>query len=337
MSCITGTLLIDAPASALNNAAGGIATEREYENTVAVKQVRTKEGKWPFVSAQAYRLWWRTTIEKQAGLSSSPVERQKKVAYTAANPIEYWDDDLFGYMRATKAETLTRTSPTHVGTFVSLAPAFIAEEFGVMARHDGDSVPFAHEWYRATLRGSVSIDLSRCGTFSYRDRTGEKNIGEGGVALAQQRDLLHLADRQEYQLPRVERLKRVQAALRALSFIDGGAKQGLHYTDVISPLLIMAVIKGGNNLFQYVVAADAVGLPRMHSEALGEQLSVHSDQLLSDIYVGWTAGYRDEERVKFLQFASEWNEQHEQRIHIAHPRVALQDLSAALDQDQIWS
>src|SRR5829696_9010309 len=101
MPFVTGLLLIDAPASALNNA--GAALGARTDNTVAVKSIRTRTGdQYPYVSAQAFRYWLRTTLEDhtESGWKAAPIFRESKVAYTDANPIRYWDDDLFGYMRA---------------------------------------------------------------------------------------------------------------------------------------------------------------------------------------------------------------------------------------------
>ena len=95
MSFITGLLLIDAPASALNNV--GKLEGSRYENAVGVKLIRSREGSYPYVSAQAFRYWLRDTLQKQElEWKASPIYREKSVAYTYADPIDYWDDDLFG-------------------------------------------------------------------------------------------------------------------------------------------------------------------------------------------------------------------------------------------------
>ena len=100
MAFATGLLLIDAQASALNNL-GSVPGER-FDNSVGVKVIRTKEGFYPYVSAQAFRYWLRRTLETSQDIKwvPAPVYREEKVAYTDANPIRWWDDDLFGYMRA---------------------------------------------------------------------------------------------------------------------------------------------------------------------------------------------------------------------------------------------
>ncbi|MCI0616902.1 type I-B CRISPR-associated protein Cas7/Cst2/DevR, partial [bacterium] len=100
MSFISGLLLIDAPASALNNS-GQPIPGAITDNSSATKFIKTKEGNFAYVSAQAFRFWLRTTLEANGnGWKSAPVYREEKVAYTDANPIRWWDDDLFGYMRA---------------------------------------------------------------------------------------------------------------------------------------------------------------------------------------------------------------------------------------------
>ena len=88
MAFVTGLLLIDAPASALNNL-GSIPGART-DNTVGVKVIKSKDGTYPYVSAQAFRYGLRTTLEgTNLGWQAAPIYREEKVAYTDANPIFY--------------------------------------------------------------------------------------------------------------------------------------------------------------------------------------------------------------------------------------------------------
>src|SRR5581483_2200085 len=99
MAFITGVFLIDAQAAALNNQ-GPISGGRT-ENVVGVKRLRVGRNDYPYVSAQAFKFWLRATLGAQVPeWQAAPVFREGKVAYTDANPIRWWDDDLFGYMRA---------------------------------------------------------------------------------------------------------------------------------------------------------------------------------------------------------------------------------------------
>jgi len=350
MSFITGLLLIDAPASALNNL-GSIPGART-DNTVGVKLIRTKEGAYPYVSAQAFRYWLRGTLEANEAWKAAPIYREEKVAYTDANPIKWWDDDLFGYMRAPSkkasakekreadasradetptTDTVTRVSPFRVSTLVSIAPVNITEDFGTMSRHEGDPVPHEHQFYRTTLRGLLSLDLHAAGTFSYRQKTGYRNLDDVRVQQAEKRGLEHLEAEKSYRLSQAERLQRIHALLDGLARLEGGAKQTLHYTDVAPPLVMLAVTKGGNHIFGHVVGATNKGLPTIKTEALAEVMEVFADEILSPIFIGWAQGYLDDERAKF----EAWAAGHE-KVQISHPREAYQALIEALNESSGW-
>lgn len=344
MSFVTGLLLIDAPASALNNL-GSIPGSRT-DNTVGVKVIKTKEGAYPYVSAQAFRYWLRTTLEKKdPNWKPAPIYREKKVAYTDANPIQWWDDDLFGYMRApskkTEAvelreadasqanltpvnETVTRVSPFRVSTLVSIAPTSIVDDFGTMSRHEGDPVPHEHQFYRTTLKGLFSLDLHAAGSFSYRNKTGFRNLDDVRIEQAQEKGLEHLEQEKAYRLPKEERMQRVAALFDGMARLEGGAKQTLHYTDVAPSLVILAVTRGGNHIFGHVIGANRRGQPVLNIEALHEALTVFADDLLSDVYIGWAKGYLDEELSELEAALADEGALHGQSIRIFHPRQAFQ-------------
>lgn len=345
MAFATGLMLIDAPASALNNL--GNMPGARVDNTVGVKVIRTPQGDFPYVSAQAFRYWLRTTLETHdLGWTKAPIYREEKVAYTDANPIEYWDDDLFGYMRAPSKRTsakekreadesranetettdiVTRVSPFRVSTLVSIAPARIVEDFGTMSRQDGNPVPHEHQFYRATLKGLLSLDLHAAGTFSYRQKTGYRNLDDVRKELAEAQGLEHLEDEKSYRIPYDVRVKRISALLDGLAHLEGGAKQALHYTDVSPALVMWVVTKGGNHIFGHVIGANQQGEPEVNIDALTEALAVFEDDILSDIYVGWVKGYLDNERADFEKALNgdAGLAAFKSRIKVSHPRDAF--------------
>jgi CRISPR-associated protein Cst2 len=349
MSFVTGLLLIDAPASALNNL-GNIPGERT-DNKTGVKMIRAKDGAYPYVSAQAFRYWLRITLENAGiGWKAAPIYREEKIAYTDANPIEYWDDDLFGYMRAPSkkesaktareadesranetptTDAITRVSPFRVSTLVSIAPVNITEDFGVMARHEGNPVPHEHQLYRTTLKGLFSLNLRSSGTFSYRQKTGYRNLDDERIKQAKAKNLEHLEKEKAYRLSKADRIQRIAALFEGMSLLEGGAKQTLHYTDVAPALVILAVTKGGNHIFGHVIGAKN-GQPEIKQDAFEEALTVFKDEILSPVYVGWVKGYLDEERSRFEAFAKGKN------IQIAHPREAYKALIEALKNNESW-
>jgi CRISPR-associated protein Cst2 len=90
MAFVTGVLLIDAPASALNNA-GSVPGSRT-DNTVAVKYIRTRASEtYPYVSAQAFRYWLRTTLEQRSTTwKAAPIYREEKVAVVLHLVVVLW-------------------------------------------------------------------------------------------------------------------------------------------------------------------------------------------------------------------------------------------------------
>ncbi len=360
MAFLTGLLLIDAPASALNNA--GAAEEARTENAIAVKFIRTRQGAFPYVSAQAFRYWLRSTLEQtsELGWKRAPVFREAKIAYTDANPIEYWDDDLFGYMRAPSkkagaaekrkedaaraSETptsteITRVSPFRVSTLLSIAPVWITSDFGTMTRHEGDPVPHEHQFYHAVLKGLISLNLHAAGTFSYVNRTGFRNLDDARVELAKTRNLERLdGNEKSYRLPLEQRTQRVAALLRALGIVYGGAKLALHYTDVTPVVFIAMVTKGGNNPLQYLIGTDEKGQPQVNGNAVQQSLDAWRDQILSKLYVGWVQGFCDTQRAALQQALEKFNEgkraQETIEFEVDHPRAVLERLVNDLRQSK---
>ncbi|MCX8024169.1 MAG: type I-B CRISPR-associated protein Cas7/Cst2/DevR [Thermanaerothrix sp.] len=351
MAFVTGLLLIDAPASALNNL--GNVEGRFFDNVSGVKVIKTREGTYPYVSAQAFRYWLRTTIEKSnSEWQAAPIWRESKVAYTDANPIRWWDDDLFGYMRAPSkkqsavekreadesrtsetptVETVTRSSPFKVSTLVSIAPVTIVEDWETMSRHEGDPVPYSSQFYRTTLKGIFSLDLKSCGTFWYKNKSGYLNLDEERIKEAEEKNLIKLEAEKAYRLPVSERIKRITSLFEGMALLEGGAKQALHYTDVSPVVIFLAVTKGGNNIFGHIIGANAKGLPEVKVDALNEALTVCKEDILSDVYVGWTKGYLDAERERLENFVTSFKEKN---ILISHPRYAFQALIEALKKEE---
>ncbi len=351
MAHVNGLWLIDAPASALNNQ-GAVEGERTG-NVVGVKLIRTRNGAYPYVSAQAFRYWLRETLQAVVpAWKASPVMREQKIAYTDANPLEWWDDDLFGYMRAaskkadakaardaadhtneTPTDTeITRVSPLKVGTLVSIGPVYVTEDFGVMSRHDGDPVPHEHQFYQATLKGLFDLDLAACGTFWKRRKTGFRNLDTHRIALAEEQGLEEVKEGQAVRLPVAQRVERVAALFEGLAQLEGGAKQALHYTPVGPSLFLAAVMKGGVSPFQHVVGADERYQPRVGAEALSEALTVWKDQMLSPVYLGWKRGYLDPQRPAVEAVLRSAGVPFE----LADPRVVFQKLARDLREHPDW-
>lgn len=325
MNFLTGIYAIHAPASALNNGQG-------EEIKAVTKAIRVGGREYPYVSAQAVRYWLRETLLRQnPDWKAAPILRgkgKKQQAYSAGDPISYWDDDLFGYMRAEKkgdsdeTGTVTRIAPFRTSTLVAAAPVEIVDDFGVMARMEGSPVLHEHEFYRATLVGGFSVDLGAVGTFTALDRSGYRNLSKEGVKQAEALQLEALPERAAYRLPYPERFKRLATLLRAFARLEGGAKQTLHYTDVSPAFMCMAVLRGGNNPFLHLLTPNGT----LNTAALTEAIQVYRGDYQSGIYVGLRQGFMDSafEALNAFGFAP------------LHPREAVEALIADMAAHPEW-
>lgn len=350
MAYITATLLIDAPASALNNSGDPIPNART-DNTSSVKFIRKYGGgMYPYVTAQAYRRWLRDGLDNDPqGWQMSPIHREEKVAYVDANPLQYWDDDLLGYMRApskkkNKAESdgmtpigsdvsaLTRISPLRVSTFVSVSPVNINADFGVMARQEGDPVPYEHQFYRATLQGLLSLDMGQAGVFSYSQRTGYQNLDSIRKQQADEQGLNHDAESRTYRLNTEQRLQRVRRLIEAIPLVQGGAKQTLHYTDVTPVITIAAVTRYGNHPFNYLFN-DRGDEITFKADEFVKIIRGYRDQFLSPVYIGWRPGYAT---AQYELFNNLPDDVREMLAGGNTPHEAFNSLSEALSQNPEW-
>ncbi len=303
---IIGLMLIDAPHSALNNA-GSDAGDRT-DNIVRVKTIRKGRTRYPYVSGQAFRYWMRETLEEKFNWKMSPISREKKIAFTEANPIEYDDDDAFGYMRAMKKKeggTVTRISPLKNSPLVSVVGQNPTNDFGVMARHDeGDPVPYEHEFYSTILKGIFSIDLSSLGVFCESEKTGYRNMYPKLIELAEEKGLSH--EDEYWVLDDETRIKRAKDIINALPYLSGGAKNTSHLTDVTPKVLILTAIDGGNHIFMNIVREENEKTI-IDIDALDEVIKEYSDILQTDIFIGFRSGFLKETHDKILEYAKDKN------------------------------
>lgn len=267
MRFAVGMVLIDAPHSALNML--GIDESLPDRNVTRVKKFRRGGKSYPYVSSQAWRYWWRKTLEEHFKWKLSPLFREQKQVFTAANPIEYPDDDVFGYMRAFKKGntniTVTRVSPLKNTPLISLLPdrSSVTVDEGYASRHEGDPVPYSQEFYSTVLKGAFSLDLDAIGRFTIVDKAGFKNLlredeipkslkevkSEHEKIVVKAKEISVQMSEREWLMPAEIRKKRAVETIKALRYLFGGAKQTQFLTDVTPKFVILAMLEGGINPF----------------------------------------------------------------------------------------
>lgn len=337
MAYLAGKIVLAVTAGAPNNGRGEATTGR-------VKKTVIRQQTYPYVSAQAFRRWLRDTMT-ELGSVPSPTERvgkkQSKAqkATTAADPIQYADDDLFGYMKATAksddADTTLRDSPFMLGTLLAVEPARPTEDFGVMARGIDEPVLHSHEFYTADLAAPFLLDLPRIGTFTLFTARGA-----GKANYLTQEAALRAADavsagaepvtfrgQPAVRLPLDTRRQRAALLLEALAEIAGGAKKGLHYGDRTPALLMLLTMDGGVNPLEFTIsgADDGSGL-QVRAKLLRAELEAWDGHWQPPVRVGWRPGYKEITRKQFE--ADLTAEIDAGEVLVDHPRTMLRTLAA---------
>lgn len=207
---IAGTFLIEASGSAPN---GGGLGSGEYDNYTIMKTFKDGMADMgyytvPFVSAASWRRWLRDTlieetnwkISKIRALHKNPKGNTDKIG-TERNPIEFVEDDLFGYMypiskedsernknkkieaeeddeeeegeeikmteEGMKIRGLFRTSPFSSSILVGLRKdGWEGKDQNYVGLVEGSSQPYKTQFMNTALQGIFCLNYNRLGVFT---------------------------------------------------------------------------------------------------------------------------------------------------------------------------
>ncbi|MEX0607959.1 MAG: type I-B CRISPR-associated protein Cas7/Cst2/DevR [Balneolaceae bacterium] len=218
-------------------------SDKEVDNINPIKKVTLSNGEeLPYVSSQAIRRALRDKIE-ELGNTLSPVgvsSTDKGAPKTALDPIKYIDDDLFGYMDASKGKdgdagtSNTRTSPVRVESLMALATYkgdldyatnFMGKKIGLNANI------FETEIHSGVYRGTILIELDRIGreTVIKDEKTRELETKE-------------LVDNKE-------KANRVITFLNAFQTMWSQGRQTRFLADISPKFIAAATMKSKNPIF----------------------------------------------------------------------------------------
>lgn len=318
-----GFILLDVDVVALNNA--GKNKSSNFENAVATKSIRKNGRNYVYVSGQAWRAWWRDSLQKNMNWKLSPITRESKIAFTNADPINYADDDVFGYMKAATEEvevkgkkknvniTVTRISPLKNTAIISVASVNPEENWSSMARQEGDSVPYGKQEYSAIMKGMFSLDLVQVGTFSNYNKTGYVNLSEKLKEEALENGAIEVNDNfvKNHKLIRLDketRTKRAIDTIKALKNISGGAMQTSNMGDVTPKFIILATTKTGNHPFSHIATNTGAynEYAELNIDALKEVITDYKEDFVGKIFIGERAGFFDEKNDELLKLSEKF-------------------------------
>src|SRR3972149_2530141 len=324
---VAGTFLIQANASFLNGAGLG---EGEDRNVTIPKTFKDGKDNVPYVSSQAWKRWLRNTcLEENPNWPKSELKAiglsergtTNKIS-GELNPVEYPEDDIFGYMKAEKGQGKTtgdaeesedvekptedkkgkknrtksvmRSSPFAASLLVSIRKyGWKGRDEGFVHLKEGTPQPYTTEFYNANLQGIFSLCYARLGVFSNlgdRIELDEEKVDEfiKGNKLRVVDDKGNLG--KVYETVPNSRKNRASTLLNALSVLRGGAKQAQFGTDVSPKVLILAGLNCGNPIFNHIFN-DAKEGPEVKIDTLKEIIKDYADRLVTPVYLGIRKGY----------------------------------------------
>lgn len=223
-------------------------SDKEVDNINPIKKVTLQNGEeLPYVSSQAIRRALRDKIE-ELGHNISPVgesSTSKGAPKTALDPIQYIDDDLFGYMDARAGEdggagtSNVRTSPIRVESLLALATYkgdldyatnFMGKKIGLNPNI------FETEIHSGVYRGSILIELDRIG------REYEVITEKEGKVTVRRLEVKELVSKEE-------KAKRVLAFVDAFQMLWSSGRQSRFLADISPKFFTAALMKSKNPIF----------------------------------------------------------------------------------------
>lgn len=312
---ITGALLIDATAAFLNGA--GLGTG-EDKNKVIPKTFREKVNnrveEVPYVSAQSWRRWLRDTTNDENGWNPSELrsigksegkESTNKIS-TELNPVDFPEDDLFGYMKsgAKGEESIQRTSPFKTSILKGIRNMrTLNNDEAFVHLKEGTPLPYSTRFYSTHLEGFFNLEYYRLGI--YDNLGSHQELSKELVEL--HKDKFEVSDLYDNKFKRYElkdagniRNKNASGLLKGLAFLRGGAKQSAFGSDVSPKVLILAGMESANPVFNNIFVGTGEK-PALNLDVIRQIANDYISKLATPIYIGIRAGYlQNEEDVKAL-------------------------------------
>lgn len=310
---IAGDILCDATATFLNGA--GLASG-EDQNTILPKlfkeTVNGRKEDVPYVSAQAWRRWLRDTSNEENNWTPSELHAiefnakgsTSKIS-TELNPIDYPEDDLFGYMKSGSKgeESIQRTSPfkTSILRGIRNMRALSTDDAFVFPK-DGTPLPYSTRFYSTHLEGFFNLEYYRLGMYVNTPSRQElsKDLIEKYTSNLSVDTIQKNITR--YTLKDVEQIRKSRAAglLKGLVYLRGGAKMAAFGADVSPKVIVFAGLSSANPCFNNLFVGKGEK-PELNIALIEEIAQDYADKLATPIHIGIRSGYLgNEEQVKAL-------------------------------------
>lgn len=235
-------------------------------NVSTVKKITLPNGtQIPYISGQSLKYQIRKAW-KEMGLADKlsevkQAEKKAGVDFTSGEPNLYLDDDLLGYMIASKGENRRRTAVARTSAAIGLFPFRNDRDLGTKSKEEtggdisaGGNI-FETEIYYNYFRVNILVELDRLGVFQ-----------DFELAKANKGKVLPLAPK--------EKQERLNYLLKALSHIWGGGKQSRLLTDMSPKFLSITFQNSKSPIFLETLTVSEN--EELNTKAINEVLSGNS-------------------------------------------------------------
>lgn len=233
--------------SLLTKISGNVNADESIGTRITLKKMYNSEGEvLPFVSARAVKYSIRRAL-KEKGYKIDPYlemgenarRRGSQQQSDSANPKEYIDNDLFGYMKPGKQnKTYKRQAPIAIGYLKALKDTPISVEFGARFPREGESSdPTPFEIEVAEFIGRLNVLI-----YDYVGKQGDKSVEQPPEEL------------ENWELELTERKKRLQDFLNILltpAFVLPRKTNSLNIPELITGFMVLSD-NGPQPIYQYL-------------------------------------------------------------------------------------
>jgi len=286
---ICGSFIINAKNAFIN----GSDTIKENKKDVSMpKVITTSKSTFPYVSAQCYRSFWKSSFKQELSIEANDFFDEKLSFINST-------DDIFGYFECGSSAkdsagiienfSLIRSSPLQISQLHSLKggsyDSNLTTEHGFVHLKGDTPLPYSSKFYSSHLESIMAIDLSRIGVFrNFNDRQELSNeFSDQYIKM----NLLKKIDDNQNVLVNNYKIKtnRIRILLQSLVKINGGAKSAQYATDITPKIIVLAGQKGCNPILSNLVIP-GLKEPIFLTEKLFEIVIKHQNLFTTSIYVG---------------------------------------------------